>query len=96
VFRVVSTYLLAQYFRSKRGDETGPGLEGLKQSYRELQHVNAAMARRMNAIRVEDCDGAINALALLDIFAQSLPESIDHDLEELQPAFEKLLNLHLA
>lgn len=96
VFRVVSTYLLAQYFRSKRGDETSPGLEGLKQSYRELQHVNAAMARRMNAIRVEDCDGAINALALLDIFAQSLPESIDHDLEELQPAFEKLLNLHLA
>ena len=94
VFRVVSTYLLGLYFKRKQGGATESGLEGLKQNYRELQQVNAAMAKRMNAIRVEDCDGAINALALLDIFAQSLPESIDHDLEELQPAFEKLLNLH--
>ena len=93
VFRVVSTYLLSQYFRTRHGEPAASDLEGLKESYRQLQHVNAAMARRMNAIRVEDCDGAINALALLDIFAQSLPESIDRDLEELQPAFEKLLNV---
>lgn len=94
IFRVVSTHLLAQYFRKKSGADVGPGLEELKDSYRELQQVNMAMARRMNAVRLEDCDGAINALALLDIFAQSLPESIDHDLEELQPAFEKLLNVN--
>jgi len=93
IYRVVSTYLLAEYFRKKRGEAADRGLEGLKESYRQLQQVNAAMARRMNAIRVEDCDGAINALALLDIFAQSLPDSIDHDLEELQPAFEKLLDV---
>ena len=93
IFRVVSTHLLAQYFRKKRGEEVAPDLEGLKQSYRALQQVNMAMAKRMNAVRLEDCDGAINALALLDIFAQSLPDSIDHDLEELQPAFEKLLKI---
>jgi len=93
IFRVVSTHLLAQYFRRKHGEEADLGLDGLKQNYRELQQVNMAMARRMNAVRLEDCDGAINALALLDIFAQSLPDSIDHDLEELQPAFEKLLSV---
>ena len=73
-----------------------PGLEGLKESYRQLQQVNSSMAKRMNAVRVEDCDGAVNALVLLDLFAQALPDSIDHDLEELQPAFEKLLNVSAA
>jgi len=93
VFRVVSTYLLAQYFRIKQGTPVEDGLEGLKKNYRQLQQVNAAMAKRMNAVRIEDCDGAVNALVLLDLFAQSMPDSIDHDLEELQPAFEKLLNV---
>ncbi|HEY6820781.1 MAG TPA: hypothetical protein VI321_02075 [Burkholderiales bacterium] len=93
IFRVVSTYLLAQYFREKQGAPVEAGLEGLKENYRQLQQVNLAMAKRMNAVRVEDCDGAINALVLLDLFAQALPDSIDGDLEELQPAFEKLLNV---
>jgi uncharacterized protein DUF6901 len=93
IFRVVSTYLLAQYFRVKQGAPVEAGLDGLKESYRQLQQVNLAMAKRMNAVRVEDCDGAVNALVLLDLFAQTLPDSIDGDLEELQPAFEKLLNV---
>jgi hypothetical protein len=96
IFRVVSTYLLAQYFREKHGQTVEPGLAGLKESYRQLQQVNASMAKRMNAVRVEDCDGAVNALVLLDLFAQALPDSIDGDLEELQPAFEKLLNVRPA
>jgi len=33
-------------------------------------------------------------LVLLDLFAQSLPDSIDTELEELQPAFQQLLNGH--
>lgn len=92
VFRVASTYLLAQYFLRKRGREADGGLEGLKAHYRELQAVNAGMAKRIGAIQVED--GAINALVLLDLFAQSMPDSIDADLEELQPAFDKLLDLN--
>jgi hypothetical protein len=91
VFRVASSYLLAQYFLRKRGQKADPGLEGLKAHYREMQAVNAGMAKRLGAIQVED--GAINALVLLDLFAQSMPDSIDADLEELQPAFEKLLNV---
>ncbi len=91
VFRVASSYLLAQYFLRKEGKESDPGLEGLKAHYRNLQHVNGGMAKRIGAIEVED--GALNALVLLDLFAQSLPDSIDADLEELQPAFEKILNV---
>ncbi|HVC12433.1 MAG TPA: hypothetical protein VNE59_12395 [Burkholderiales bacterium] len=87
IYRVASSYLLAQYFRRQQGKDADPGLDGLKACYQALQQVNAAMARRMRAIKIED--GAVNALVLLDLFAQTLPYSIDAALEELQPAFEK-------
>jgi hypothetical protein len=89
VYRVVSTYLLAQYFLRQQGKAADPGLEGLKARYRELQQVNASMAKRLGAIRVQSGEGTVNALVLLDLFAQSLPDSIDAELEELQPAFQE-------
>jgi len=93
VYRVVSTYLLAQYFLRQQGKTADTGLEGLKAHYQELQQVNSKMAERLGAIRVEDGDSSVNALVLLDLFAQSLPDSIDTELEELQPAFQDLLGL---
>jgi hypothetical protein len=86
VYRVVSTYLLGQYFQKQKGWEFDFGLEGLKANYAQLQHVNAAMATRMRTIRMED--STVNALVLLDLFAQTLSYSIDEALEELRPAFE--------
>jgi hypothetical protein len=87
LYRVVSTYLLAQHFLRQQGKPADAGLEGLKAHYRELQQVNAGMAARLGAIREEGGDSSVNALVLLDLFAQSLPDSIDAQLEELQPAF---------
>lgn len=87
IYRVVSSYLLAQYFLRQQGKPADAGLEGLKSRYRELQQVNAGMAARLGAIRVKGADSSVNALVLLDLFAQSLPDSIDAQLEELQPAF---------
>lgn len=94
VYRVVSTYLLAQYFLRQQGKAPDLGLEGLKAHYRELQQVNAGMAARLGAIRNPDGDSSVNALVLLDLFAQSLPDSIDADLEELMPAFQKFLAMN--
>lgn len=91
VYRVVSTYLLAQYFLRQQGKPADAGLEGLKAHYRELQQVNQGMAARLGAIRHEQGDSSVNALVLLDLFAQSLPDSIDADLEELMPAFQEFL-----
>lgn len=93
VYRVVSTYLLAQHFFRQQGKAADAGLDGLKAHYRELQRVNAGMAERLGAIRAEGGDSSVNALVLLDLFAQSLPDSIDTELEELQPAFQQLLNV---
>lgn len=94
VYRVVSTYLLAQYFRRQQGKPADAGLEGLKAHYRELQQVNQGMAARLGAIRVEQGDSSVNALVLLDLFAHSLPDSIDADLEELMPAFQEFLEMN--
>ncbi len=94
MYRVVSTYLLAQYFLRQQGKAADSGLEGLKERYRGLQQVNAKMAERLGAIRNQDGDSSVNALVLLDLFAQSLPDSIDQELEELQPAFQELFDLN--
>jgi len=87
IYRVVSSYLLAQYFLRQQGKPADAGLEGLKARYRALQQVNAGMAARLGAIRLEGGDSSVNALVLLDLFAHSLPYSIDAELEELRPAF---------
>jgi len=93
VYRVASTYLLAQYFLRQQGQPADAGLEGLKAHYRELQQVNAGMAKRLGAVRAQGSDGTVNALVLLDLFAQSMPDSIDAELEELRPAFQELLKV---
>ena len=96
VYRVVSTYLLAQYFLRQQGKPADAGLEGLKGHYRQLQQVNQGMAARLGAIRDVDGDSSVNALVLLDLFAHSLPDSIDADLEELMPAFQEFLKANHA
>lgn len=94
IYRVVSTYLLAQHFLRQEGKAADAGLDGLKAYYRELQQVNQGMAARLGAIRDEQGDSSVNALVLLDLFAQSLPDSIDAQLEELRPAFQEFLAKH--
>lgn len=93
VYRVVSTYLLAQYFLRQQGKPADAGLEGLKAHYRALQQVNQGMAARLGAIRDTQGDSSVNALVLLDLFAHTLPDSIDAELEELMPAFQEFLKL---
>jgi len=91
IYRVVSSYLLAQYFLRQRGEPADPGLDGLKAHYHGLQQVNAGIAKRLAAIEDQESDSSVNALVLLDVFAQSLPDSIDAQLEDLLPVFQTLL-----
>lgn len=88
-FRAVSMYLIAQYFRKKKGLQADLELEGLKNIYSEIQRINAAMAERLRAITSKDV--ALNALVVLDIFAQSVPFSIDESLDEIRHLFASYL-----
>ena len=88
-FRAVSMYLIAQYFRRRKEMETDLDLIGLKEIYSNIQIINAAMAERLRAITSKDV--ALNALVVLDIFAQSVPYSIDESLEEIKHLFTSYL-----
>jgi hypothetical protein len=85
IFRAVSTYLLAQYFRHKNALGMDMELENLKKIYAEIGIVNQAMASRLRTLSVED--SAINAVVLLDIFAKMMPYSIEDSLEEIRYLF---------
>jgi len=88
-FRAVSMYMIAQYFRKKKGLQADLELEGLKKIYSNIQIINAAMADRLRAITSRDV--ALNALVVLDIFAQSVPFSIDESLDEIRHLFTSYL-----
>jgi hypothetical protein len=85
IFRAVSTYLLAQYFRHKHAQSTDMELDDLKSIYGEIGIVNKAMASRLRTISAED--SAINAVVLLDVFAKTMPYSIEDSLEEIRYLF---------
>jgi hypothetical protein len=85
IFRVVSTYLLEQYFRHKQALSIDMELDNLKKVYGEIQIVNKAMSSRLRTIGIED--SAVNAVVLLDIFAKMMPYSIEDSLEEIRYLF---------
>jgi hypothetical protein len=85
IFRAVSTYLLAQYFRHKYTSGTNSDLENLKNNYGEIRIINVAMASRLRT--VSEQDSAVNAVILLDIFAKTLPYSIEDSLEDIRYLF---------
>ena len=86
IFKSVSTYLLGQYFQHRDGKKADWDLNGLKESYNEIQKVNFGMATRLRSIIQKDAN--INALIVLDIFAKEMPQTIDESLKSLQYLFD--------
>ncbi|MEJ2544560.1 MAG: hypothetical protein P8Y99_10875 [Calditrichaceae bacterium] len=87
ISRSVGSYLLGQYFNHKAGQKADWDLDGLKHSYKEIQTVNYAMARRLRSISAKDAN--VNALIILDIFAKEVPETIDTSLNQLKYLYEE-------
>lgn len=85
IFRAVSTYFLAQYFRHQQALSMDLDLENLKKIYGEIRIINMALASRLRT--VSDQDSAVNAVILLDVFARMLPYSIEDSLEEIRYLF---------
>lgn len=85
IWRATSTYLLAQYFKLQNGDEPDIEFEGLTKIYQNIQRVNLAFAKRLRTACHHD--SMINAIVLLDMFAQSMPLAIGESLEEIRHLF---------
>ncbi|MFC1563524.1 DUF6901 family protein, partial [candidate division KSB1 bacterium] len=83
VFRAMSTYLLAQYFRKLHGKTPDWELENLEQFFNEIHTVNKDFALRLKHIHIHDA--SLNALNILDTFANFILYEIHkHVLKELE------------
>ncbi len=94
IYRVTSMYLLAQYFHKLEGKSVEEGFSGLTQVYEEMRLVNTAMADRLRAS--VDTDSPVNAIVLLDLFAQTIPWVINDALAEIRHLFSSHLESDLA
>jgi hypothetical protein len=85
IVRSVSMYLLHQYFVAKRGGAPDLGLEQLETHYANIQKVNAGILERIKGVVLNDAD--LNALIILQGFADLLTMAIAKDLSKIEPLF---------
>jgi hypothetical protein len=87
VFRAVSMYLVAQYFRERNGLPPNWQLDGLMEIYKEIGIVNKGMWDRLS--KASTYDANVNALIVLSTFGDALRFSLKKDLEGLSTFFSK-------
>ena len=91
VYRATSMYLLGQYFLNKEGKTPDWELCGLVKIYEEIRIVNQDMCKRIRDAASEDA--SVNAVVILNVFADMLPFSIEKSLNRLKHLFSSYLSL---
>lgn len=87
IYRSISMYLLAQYFRSKNGMSADWSLEKLGDFFGDIAQVNQAFVKRLTS-HVEK-DVSLNAVVLLNCFASAAKRIIAKErFEEVEQMFE--------
>ena len=89
-YRAASMYMLAQYYRWQDNLSADLDMKGLPRFYADVAKVNKGMADRMRSIKRED--GTINALVLLDMLVQGMPDGLETTLHDLKPLFAPYLS----
>lgn len=85
VFRMVSMYLIAQYFLKQNGIPADWKLDGLNKIYSEVNQVNRDFAKRLSDAAKKDAN--VNALVNLDCFAVMVPLTAEKMLNEIEDYF---------
>ena len=85
VYRSVTMYLLAQYFKKQKGKTPDWELERLVDIYKEISKVNKGMWNRLSA--ASSFDANVNALIVLNTFGDALRFSIKKGLDDLEKLF---------
>lgn len=89
-FRIISMYLLAQYFVKRTGGEPDWELKKLVDNYNDIRIVNKNFCNKLSDIKIEDA--TINALVTLDCFAFSISHVIDENkLDRMRILFDAYL-----
>ena len=90
-YRVLSMYLLAQYFVARRGRKADWELKELVTLYKDIVTLNRHFSKRLQ--QTSSGEASLNALIILDVFATSVSFSVsEHLLDELELLFQPYLN----
>ncbi len=90
VYRVVSMYLLGQYFSHQDGVEMDMDLQQLEEHYKNIHTVNLYVAKRLRSVSKQD--SALNALTKLDTYSLLLPRKIRTQLADIAHLFDASAN----
>jgi hypothetical protein len=84
-YRAISMYLLAQFFRQRRGLPVEWDLKGLEKLYVEVGMINRDFIKRLRTIDMQDAN--FNALVGLDCFCLRDETIITRSLDKLESLF---------
>lgn len=85
MYRAVSMYLTAQYYRMKRGETPDWTLEHLSEIYKGVWRVNKGMTERLSHASAQDAN--MNAVIVLSTFGAALDNYLEESLAEIAPLF---------
>jgi hypothetical protein len=90
-YRAITMYLMAQYFKYKKGQAPDWELTNLVKIYDDIRTLNQHFCERLRNFEVEDA--SLNAVIILDCFANSVIFSISKNiLQEFESLFNAYLN----
>ena len=87
IFRAISTYFLAKYFKGEKSEVFN--LDSLCEIYANMQVVNEYLVKRLQSCTAGDASK--NAVVLLHLLSCVLPLSLEESLDNLRPLFKGLL-----
>lgn len=87
VFRAISTYFLAKYFKGEKTEIFN--LDSLCEIYANMQLVNEHLVKRLQSCTKGDATK--NAVVLLHLLSCVLPLSLEESLDNLRPLFKELI-----
>ena len=89
IYRAMSMYLVAQFFRVRKGLQPDWSLQGLVNIYRAIGLVNMGMWKRLS--KASDFDANVNAIIVLNTFGDALRFSLEQDLDGIESLFGQYL-----
>lgn len=91
IYRTISAYLMAQYFRSKNGHSPDWNLEQFGDLFEDIHKVNQSFVKRLTSFVEKDV--SLNAVVLLNCFATAAKRLIAKErFEEVEQMFEAYLD----
>ncbi|HEY2388918.1 MAG TPA: hypothetical protein VGK30_18330 [Candidatus Binatia bacterium] len=89
IYRAVAMYLVAQYFRMRKGRTPDWKLEHLADVYADVAQVNAGMMERLRHASTEDAN--VNALTILSAQGGMVPMYLEESLAKMEHLFRDLI-----